>query len=392
MEVNNILFIGTGGGNDIFSTMLAMQSLWRRGWRWKNAAVAGVLSPFHMHTTLPTHIEGMVTIKPETQRFLNRGLVMGSMKKIGFIDATVSKMFESNITTQQGGLVNIRRTLGLSLSEGTAGLTRVLKALAATFDHTVLVDIGGDILYRGTQDTHILSPMFDACVLRAAVDSGIPCTLFEAGPGTDGEMDPEALEDALKKSQAQRHLIHKDDMTRWEELYKQWIELVRPGRTVPYTIEAFYSGDDELVKTYRARAHLGDIRRYANFEQRISTRLCRSYFLIDPHNASNPFAVACTDPEDWFIKTQVMQGHTNNEANLEYMLRGHELLQFLTPSPLLQSDDRRFLIETGLKEMQQEKTCQVALMLQGDIAQIPDLAQRGFTVLSKGPYSEVRAL
>lgn len=389
MKVDRILFIGTGGGNDIFSTTLAMKVLWRQGWRWNRVTIAGVLSPFHMHTGALTGIDGVSITDPGTKRFLNRGIAMGALEKIGCIDAVVSAMCVSGDLQDMAS--HAPDVLGLSLDGGTVVLSAALKELAATHDYTVLVDIGGDILYRGKEDTHILSPMFDACVLRAARDAGIPCILFEAGLGSDGELDPEALNEVLQCSRGQRCLIHKDDMLWWSELYRKWIAAVRPGRTVPLTIEAYNSNEDELIKEYCVRAHLGVERRYAYFQQRIETKLCRSYFLIDPHKVLNPFAVACKDPEEWFLKTQVEQQHTNNEANLEYMLRGHEIVQFLTPSPLLKESDRLFFIKEGLKELRSGKTCNAALMLDSDLARIPDISRVGFTVTSRGSWSEVRA-
>ena len=103
VSVNRILFVGTGGGNDVFSTFLAAASLWEEGWRWKSCDVGGVISPFHIHTSVPTDIPGVYQTMPDSTRHLL--LRDGSGKDIGFVDAHVAEMlahhtkqFEANLT------------------------------------------------------------------------------------------------------------------------------------------------------------------------------------------------------------------------------------------------------------------------------------------------------
>lgn len=83
----SVLFMGTGGGNDIFSNLLAEPQLWSYGWRWDFAGIAGMLSPFHRHTVQETDIEGVGRILPQSQRFL---LNRGYEREIPFVDAAVS--------------------------------------------------------------------------------------------------------------------------------------------------------------------------------------------------------------------------------------------------------------------------------------------------------------
>ncbi len=348
MKLDKVLFVGTGGGNDIFSCVLAADALWRMGWCWDEAIIAGVLSPFHYHTGVEEVDDacGLYAIGPSAKRFVCRN---DESTQIGFVDAEVSKM----VFAGDGDCLrlNILGVCGLSLEKGSVGLAEVFKIFAEEGAFTVLVDVGGDIFYRGKEDTHVLSPMFDSIVLRAFVDSAAPGILFEAGPGTDGEMDPEALEEVLAKAEAVEHPLLSETVDEWEKLYEKWIAPVRTGRTVPTTIQAFRSEEKILKLTYKARAHIGYTKIYHNFEQRINTELCKKFFLVEPRKIINPFAVQCFNPLDWFRKTQVLQHQTNCEANLEYCDLTGELVQILTPSPLFPQSDRIRLIHQGLQDL-----------------------------------------
>ncbi|MBI5733245.1 DUF1152 domain-containing protein [Candidatus Jorgensenbacteria bacterium] len=356
MNLNRVFFLGTGGGNDVFSCTLAAISLWKLGWRWKECAFAGVLSPFHRHDVIATDIAGAFITQPDSGRFINR---KDKELKIGFVDAAVAAL------VRDSSAYNARSVYGLSLSRGTTGLSETLKQLSNSFDYFVLVDIGGDCFYGGERDRHVLSPMFDAMAIKAFIDSGVPGLLYEAGPGTDGELEPEAIEQSLLIAEAESLPMLRESMIEWEGLYNKWISPVRQGRTVPVTIQAFNSPDEILTLTYRARAHLGATRLYSNFTHRIKTALCKNFYLIDPRKIQNPFMVACSDPLDWFQKTQVVQCRTNCEPNLEYLHMNGSVYQFLTPSPLFSRDDRLGLITQGLREMR-EGSCDAVWMFEDD--------------------------
>lgn len=349
------LFVGIGGGNDVFSALLAASSLKRIGWKWDECAFAGVLSPFHSHRVERTSIGGFYKIDRFSTREVRRN---DRTIEIGFVDATVAKIVSGDSDLGSG-------VYGLSLCEGSRGLSRTFKALSGIYDLIVLVDVGGDCFYGGPRDRHVLSPMFDAMTLRGFVEAGIPGFLFEAGPGTDGELEPEALEESLAACRAEAFPLDPRDVGRWSEIYEGFIAPVRTGNTVPRSLEAFSSSDEILVRPYRVRAHVGDRKLYVTLEQRIKTKLCRSFFLADPKEIKNPFAVECSDPLDWFIKTQIAQARTNCEANLEFLRVGGFLCQFATPSPLFSEADRQALLGMCLKEFR-DGSCDFIWLLPED--------------------------
>lgn len=357
-KLNNVLFIGTGGGNDVASTPLAMSALWNRGWRWDSCDLGGVISPFHDHTNLERWVGQAYKTSTQSERHLIRH---DNKRSIGFVDATVQRMVE----TEHPFLA--RQVINFSVAEGTQGITDTLRLLRDEYDFIVLVDLGGDIFFAGERDQHVLSPMFDAIMLRGFVDANVPGILFEAGPGTDGELTPEALRESLTLSQAEAYHLNTRVLKDWYAYHLKWIAPMRAGRTAEITLSAFMSRASELSIPYRARAHLAGMENmYAYHDQRIATDLCRQYFLVDPRKIKNPFAVTCTGPRDWFEQTQFIQA-TNNEARLEY-LRGEDgkVYQFASPSPLFPEEDRFILAERMMHDFLEVGACDALLLMPED--------------------------
>ncbi|MET9931393.1 MULTISPECIES: DUF1152 domain-containing protein [unclassified Streptomyces] len=84
----------------------------------------------------------------------------------------------------------LRPALGLlDPHGGTLGLARQIGAAArwCGADRIDLVDVGGDIVARGDEPT-LRSPLGDALALAACAATGIPTTVYVAGPGLDNEV------------------------------------------------------------------------------------------------------------------------------------------------------------------------------------------------------------
>ncbi|MEV4949775.1 DUF1152 domain-containing protein [Streptomyces sp. NPDC053755] len=85
---------------------------------------------------------------------------------------------------------HLRPALGLlDPYGGTLGLARQIQAAArwCRADRIDLVDVGGDIVARGDEAT-LRSPLGDALALAACAATGIPTTVYVAGPGLDNEV------------------------------------------------------------------------------------------------------------------------------------------------------------------------------------------------------------
>lgn len=344
---NNVLFVGVGGGNDVYSCLLAMRCMQKQGWRWENCSFAGVQSPFHLHSTTDTEVPGFTKVSGGSTRHI---VQKDSERQIPFIDAVVARLVDKELYDVDG-------VYNLSLSQGTIGVSEIFRKLYADgcaygkFDFFVLVDVGGDCLYRGKEDWHILSPMFDAITIRGFIDSEVPGIMFEGGVGSDGEMDPSALKEAIAPLAAEEFTIDESSIKCYAHHYEKHVASVRSGNTVRRTTEAYHAGTQSIHVPFDARNHLGIEKKYFRFTQEIDTALCRKFFLFDPRKIANPFMVECSDPFDWFMKTQVALWPTNCELNMEYLERDGRLCQFLTPSPLLKGVDRYDLISGGLSDL-----------------------------------------
>ncbi|MEU9026654.1 DUF1152 domain-containing protein [Streptomyces sp. NPDC048383] len=77
---------------------------------------------------------------------------------------------------------------------GATGLARQIAAAAhwCGADRIDLVDVGGDIVAHGDEPT-LRSPLGDALAVAACAATGIPTTVYVAGPGLDNEVPPAAL-------------------------------------------------------------------------------------------------------------------------------------------------------------------------------------------------------
>ncbi|MGW6535454.1 DUF1152 domain-containing protein [Streptomyces sp. NPDC055011] len=73
--------------------------------------------------------------------------------------------------------------------DGVVGLARQITAAArwCGTDRIELVDVGGDIVARGDEPT-LRSPLGDALAVAACAATGIPTTVYVAGPGLDNEV------------------------------------------------------------------------------------------------------------------------------------------------------------------------------------------------------------
>ena len=86
---------------------------------------------------------------------------------------------------------------------GAVGLAAQLRGLATSLsvDELVVVDVGGDIMARGSE-AGLRSPLADSLTLAAAVDTGIPASVAVVGPGVDAELSAEEVGGLLQAAGA----------------------------------------------------------------------------------------------------------------------------------------------------------------------------------------------
>lgn len=299
----NVLFLGAGGGNDVFSTVLAVDAMRRYGHTWDRCSIAGVLSPFHEHAGLERVAPGFYRTGSGASARPHRR----NDRHDPFPDPVVARMVERE--SQLG----IDAVYALDLGEGSLGVSRTLRELflRGMFTFVVVVDIGGDIL--GMSRVTTMSPMFEAMVLRGAIDAGIPFWTFVAGLGADGETEPHELEHAINWIAPIRERLYPGSVELWEGLYRSYVAETSPSRTIPLAADIFRNWT--LHPDREERFNVPGSPTGESYVQRIRTvNLLFFYLFVKPQDIKNCMAVPCVSPFDWFSTTQ-LQLHTQNEAN-----------------------------------------------------------------------------
>lgn len=109
----------------------------------------------------------------------------------------------------------------LDATNSVPGLADQLTAIAATTSRSrlVLVDVGGDLVAEGTEDT-LRSPLADFLLLSACLASELPLTALVAGPGLDGEL-PEAdvIARCVLLNAEQRYVLNREHVQPFRHLF-----------------------------------------------------------------------------------------------------------------------------------------------------------------------------
>jgi hypothetical protein len=242
--------------------------------------------------------------------------------------------------------------IGITLKKGSVGVSESIRRLAEAkgVDHVFLVDVGGDILYRSSKDGRILSPMFDSLSLRGAIDSGVSASLFEAGLGTDGELDAAPLREMLTAPGVSSLKIDSADIDLWEKGFAQYVRPIRAGSTVPQTIRAFRLGEGVTTIPHSARSVIGGRRWKDEFTHGVDADLCQKFFMLDPERIGNPLAVSCRSPLEWLGLTRRAGHLINNEGHLQSLETScGRIVIFSPPDSFFSDDEKRDMFVEALR-------------------------------------------
>ena len=93
----------------------------------------------------------------------------------------------------------------LDATSGAAGMAELINCAAEVFAaaEVVVVDVGGDILAEGHEDS-LRTPLADSLTLAAAARSALPVRVIVAGIGLDGELTDRELRSRLHQLEARR--------------------------------------------------------------------------------------------------------------------------------------------------------------------------------------------
>ncbi|MEU9376271.1 DUF1152 domain-containing protein [Streptomyces sp. NPDC048255] len=177
------LYVAAGGGGDPIGTLVAARTI--------------TLDP------APPLIATYAWERPEvdpTARPLGKrdfaGLARGAGGAAAFTPATRARLPAGS--TLPGLARDLpARLLLLDPAQGLSSLAHQIASMAEAAGGRIrIVDIGGDILTHGDEPT-LRSPFGDAFTLAACHLTGIPTTVYVAGPGLDGEIGEQPLLERL---------------------------------------------------------------------------------------------------------------------------------------------------------------------------------------------------
>jgi hypothetical protein len=343
LPYRNALLIGTGGGNDIASAVMAATYLHRQGIK---TDVAGVLNPAAMHYF------------PEAEQPLNklhagarRYIPSRKPKQLAFVDAALPalvKKLELPIDLYE-----------ISFRHGTDAAIAAVAKLAKQqgYDLVMGVDVGGDILAR-TSDTMVLSPLMDFSTLhllqQLPAHAPVKTLLMEYGYGTDGELRPQGMGEILEELRAGA-LLHEgtisssDPEVGYLRFIYDDIKKIRAGNTVGRTLQTLDASAD-IHAQHIIKAQIG--RR--KWESALDVCMPKEYFgktyLIDPLGLKRDTAFSYPTYLEQYIK---LQGFFpwKTELDLYYTGTPDFLVQLITPSALFPAEMREEMVAVGCAEL-----------------------------------------
>ncbi|MFJ4776609.1 DUF1152 domain-containing protein [Streptomyces sp. NPDC088762] len=177
------LYIAAGGGGDPIGTLIAARTV--------------IVDP--APPLIATYAWERPEVDPTSSPLGRRdfaGLALGADGTAAFTPATRAR-FPAGSTMPALARDLPARLLLLDPAEGLSSLARQVASMAEAAGGRIrIVDIGGDVLTHGNEPT-LRSPFGDALTLAACHLTGIPTTVYVAGPGLDGEIGERDLLERL---------------------------------------------------------------------------------------------------------------------------------------------------------------------------------------------------
>jgi len=226
------LVLGTGGGNDIVSALIPALHLQQMG---IETDLAGMLSPAAEHQYGIVGEKEINWVGRMTCRWIENPR---DRIQISFIDGLLPAILAEKE-------IDIGKVFNFSAKFGTRALQESLDVLIQSegYDLVVGVDVGGDILARGSVDETILSPLMDWTALYLLGRLSVDSYLIEFGLGTDGELRPEGMMEIFNEMYDKNLIVGEDELARtdeavviFQEVYSE-IAKVRHGQTAKITID-----------------------------------------------------------------------------------------------------------------------------------------------------------
>lgn len=338
------LLLGTGGGNDIVSTMLIAEYLMNQGIQ---CDVAGVLSPGAIHEFNGEIEQPINKLEKDARRYI----ASNNRCEISFIDSILpdlSKRMEYKVD----------QFYDFSTKFGTSILEREINHLINEngYDLFLEVDVGGDILGR-KKDKTLLSPLMDFTSLYLLDKVCVDSYLVEFGLGTDGELRKAGMLEILEELRTKNVLLSEGEIDnshtevkRFRELYGN-IANVRAGNTGRMTLKTLdiKGTDQDLVSQYYSKWVVGNMPPLKNyFDVTIPYKTFGKVYLMDGKKLPSlrtETAISYESALEQFVKIKSDTPEWKTELDMCYVDGNY----ILTPSLQLEKAMREEIIKYGLK-------------------------------------------
>ncbi|MBI5066177.1 DUF1152 domain-containing protein [Candidatus Woesearchaeota archaeon] len=359
-KYNKALLIGTGGGNDIVSAILPALYLSKQG---TQVDIAGILSPGATHTYRGKQEQVINKLEGDVKRFI-------SSKKpteISFVDSSLPQIAKEL-------KIPVNNFYNLSTKQGSQELSVTVKKLVETnkYDLVLGVDVGGDILARGKEDSKLFSPMMDFTTLYILPCLNVDSFLLEFGLGTDGELESNGIREILTELRQKNLILNESEINKNDKevssfkiIYEK-ISKTRTGNTIPLTLKSLEHKGSDLIVEHKHTTRINNKKWELITEVRLLEETLGQAYLIDVKalvKNRQSTVLQHSNPLEQLIQLKKIPTW-KTELDLNYLWGGNDLnwngksnggfcLQALTPAFQLLEETRKEIVQEGYKQMQE---------------------------------------
>ncbi len=358
-KYHKVLLIGTGGGNDIVSTLIPQQHLQKRGIQ---TDIAGILSPGAIHY-FNEKLEDVVNIVNSNSRRIITGK---EDVAISFVDSLLPQIVKDEN-------ININKIYDFSIRYGTSKLVERVNSLIRheKYDLVLAVDVGGDILARNHKDKYVLSPLMDFTTLYLLNHLHVDTMLLELGLGTDGELRPDGMKEILTALREDNLMLYESQISandseigKFRNVFDK-VKDVRAGHTNVMILKTLDStlaeSKKDIVTEYRFRSQIGKQKWLTPFEVTLPSEYAGKTYLINGKKlAEKRFETAFSykNSLEQYVKLKSMCPEWKTELDLFSLWSGHNWtssdkhghsLFLLVPSTNMPEQQRNEIIKYGVE-------------------------------------------
>jgi len=356
-KYHKALIIGTGGGNDIVSTLIPAQHLQKRGIK---TDIAGILSPAAVHNFNGTKERVVNLVDNNAERFIFEAR---DFIPISFVDDVLMNVIRSEN-------IPVTKMYDFSIRYGTSKLVEDVNKLIADegYDLVVAADVGGDVFGRANKDKTLLSPLMDFTTLYLLNQLKIDTLLLEFGLLTDGELRPAGVKEILNELRADNLMLYESQISANDKEVKKFrnvfnkIKDVRVGHTNVMTLQTLDAkvGED-IVTDYRFRSQIGERKWHTPFEVILPSEYAGKTYLIDGKGLAKKrieTAFSYENSLEQYVKLKSLCPEWKTEMDLFTIwgannwttaYRKGDSLFLLVPSTNIPKNQRNEIIKYGLE-------------------------------------------